>query len=398
MKKLAFGLGLISFFLSAGATGVGQLPANAPVVAAQTQARQPYPSFGSELLDRQIHIYQQFLAAGGPPDILIVGSSRALQGVDPVALQMAMAHYGYPGLRVFNFSINGATAQVVELLLRKILLGTPLPKAILWADGLRAFNSGREDRTYQAIVASPGYQLLSQGVRPFQNTPIASAQPTAAPTSAAYFRIETTTNNDPRTAIASTYKAGRQWWDVVQEELAATYQRQKETVTWLPGYEPPPLPTLEQVIAGEAPNQLQPTGFIPITTRYNPATYYQQYPRVPGNYDGDYINFNLEGPQKTALESVAAFARTRRIPLIVVNLPLTDDYLDPVRTNYEAQFSAQMERLAKDKGFIFRDLVREWPAQDEYFQDPSHINRYGAFAVALRLAQDDTITWFPPQR
>ncbi|HIK12799.1 MAG TPA: hypothetical protein IGS52_21500 [Oscillatoriaceae cyanobacterium M33_DOE_052] len=398
MKNLAFGLGLISFFLSAGATGFGQLPANAPVVAAQAQARQPYPSFGSDLLDRQIHIYQQFLAAGGPPDILIVGSSRALQGVDPVALQMAMAHHGYPGLRVFNFSINGATAQVVELLLRKILIGTPLPKAILWADGLRAFNSGREDRTYQAIVASRGYQLLAQGVRPFQNSPIASTPPTAPPTSATYFRIQTTANNDPRAAITSTYKVGRQWWDTVQDELAATYQRQQETVTWWPGYEPPPLPTLEQIIAGEAPNQLQPTGFIPITTRYNPATYYQQYPRVPGNYDGDYINFNLEGPQKAALESVAAFARTRRIPLIIVNLPLTDDYLDPVRTNYEAQFSAQMERLAIGQGFIFRDLVRQWPAQDEYFQDPSHINRYGAFAVALSLAQDDTITWFPPQR
>uniref|UniRef100_A0ACD5GVQ6 Uncharacterized protein n=1 Tax=Desertifilum tharense IPPAS B-1220 TaxID=1781255 RepID=A0ACD5GVQ6_9CYAN len=34
---------------------------------------------------------------------------------------------------------------------------------ILWADGARAFNSGRGDATYNAIATSAGYQSLMAG-------------------------------------------------------------------------------------------------------------------------------------------------------------------------------------------------------------------------------------------
>ena len=39
------------------------------------------------------------------------------------------------------------------------------------------------------------------------------------------------------------------------------------------------------------------------------------------------------------------------------------------------------------------DLSLLWPLQNEYFSDPSHLNRYGAFEVSQRLAKDPLIPW-----
>ncbi|NJK28482.1 MAG: hypothetical protein HC925_08550 [Coleofasciculaceae cyanobacterium SM2_3_26] len=49
-----------------------------------------YPSFESDRLDEQLMNYRRYLATHGAPDILIVGSSRALQGIDPAYLQQAL--------------------------------------------------------------------------------------------------------------------------------------------------------------------------------------------------------------------------------------------------------------------------------------------------------------------
>lgn len=123
-------------------------------------------SFSSDLLDEQLELYLSYVAAVGPPDVLIVGSSRALQGVDPKQLKQSLAQTGHSGLKVFNFSVNGATAQVVDFQLRRLLKPEHLPQMIVWADGVRAFNSGRDDRTFDSIVDSEGSKLLATGVRP----------------------------------------------------------------------------------------------------------------------------------------------------------------------------------------------------------------------------------------
>ncbi len=52
-----------------------------------------------------------------------------------------------------------------------------------------------------------------------------------------------------------------------------------------------------------------------------------------------------------------------------------------------------MLRLSLRKGFVFRNWNQLWPDKNEYFSDPSHLNRYGAAAVAQRLAQDPLIPW-----
>jgi hypothetical protein len=422
MKRLAFvtlGLLSVTIALKAATQTLFIQPAIAQgIVTARGPQSQPFPSFNSQRLDEQLIRYQQQLNKSGPPDILIVGSSRALQGVDPLALELALAHYGYPGLRIYNFSINGATAQVIDLLLQRILTPDQLPKMIIWADGVRAFNSGRPDRTYQAIRESEGYRLLASGVRPLQTqgstTPTRTGpmrrQQSRVP--GAFSKTETppplTTNDDPREAVATTYQAMNVWLGQVREEIAATYNHETQQAMWIRRQDPagsptpapsvpatgrPPLPTMEALIAQQTPNQMQTTGFVPVSNRYHPETYYRQHPRVPGQYDGDYAAFNLQGEQTRALEAIAQFTNRQQIPLVIVNLPLNSDYLDPVRRSAEQQFRSQMQRMATQRGFIFRDLAQLWPTQDNYFADPSHLNRYGAFSVAVELAADPTIPW-----
>lgn len=301
-----------------------------------------FPSFDSERLDQELALYLQYLRTHGKPDILIVGSSRSLQGIDPAALEEGLAKQGHPGLKVYNFGINGATAQVINLLMQQILTPEQLPRLVIWGDGSRAFNSGRIDRTYSQILASAGFQRVKQGDRPIPSRTTDWEIPTFV-----------TTANKSLASSAATAIADMP----INSDLTAQ-------------------------------------GFEVITEQFNPRTYYQRYPWVPGSYDQDYNNFNLAGAQTAATIELAEFAKNQGITLLFVNLPLTKDYLDSIRRNYESQFQQHMWQIAGQKGFMFRDLSQVDPLiQHQYFADPSHINQHGARAVALHLAADSTIPW-----
>ena len=300
-----------------------------------------FPSFNSHRLDQELKLYTQYLRTYGAPDILIVGSSRSLQGLDPTALQAGLAKQGYPGLKVFNLGINGGTARVNELLLSKILASGQLPRLILWGDGSRAFNNGRPDITYNGIVASAGYRRVANGDSPIP----AQAR-----------------------------------WDLPMLRAAAT------KALSAPAHSAP----AAQPIAPD----LNELGFEAISAVYNPETYYQRYPRVSGSYDADYQHFNLNGEQQAAAIAVARFAHDQKIPLVFVNLPLAADHLDSVRRSYEQQFRQSMQRLAQQEQFTFADLSQQSGLmQNSYFADPSHINRQGAKAIALHLAEMQSLPW-----
>lgn len=314
---------------------------NAAYAISQASSANPgfsYPTFNNPLLDEKRVLYLSYLEALGTPDVLIVGSSRAAQGIDPKELQYALAGKGYAGLKIFNFGIHGATAQVVNWQIQELLTSEQLPKLILWVDGSRSLNSGRVDRTFEAIVSSPGYQRLGTSV----------VQPSKAIESKAPIELQIA-------AIAA---------------------------------DPIPLSV----------SAIDANGFIPVADRFNPDTYYQQYPYVPGEYDGDYQDFNLDGIQTEAMESLLAFARSRQIPVVFVNLPLTPDYLDSVRQNYEQEFRLYMQQIAPTTGFLWRDLTGRGLDRNDYFADPSHLNAAGAAAVARQLANDEAIPWPQPKK
>jgi hypothetical protein len=343
------------------------------------------PQFGNPILDAKIDRYHQLLAQNGPADVLIVGSSRALRGVDPVALGDRLGKLGFPGLRIYNFAINGATAQVVDLQLRQILQQGQLPRLILWADGARAFNSGVADRTYEGILQSEGFKELGSGA-------FATSSPkTLAP---GFAGLQQILSQGP-----SLDRVDR-WLNLQLGGASAVYDqrthlRQSLQQLWqgrIPGLNrAAPQPLIPNAPEGEG--ILDEQGFMPLSLRFNPATYYQQYTKVSGTYDDDYQSFRMAGKQAQSLDAIAAFAHQKSIPLVFVNLPLSREYLDPVRRGYETVFQENMVRLMSDRRLLFRDLSELWPEQVDNFSDPSHLNRYGAEKVSIRLAEDPLIPW-----
>ena len=366
-------------------------PEEASVATAATLAtvRSPNPSFNNPLLDEKLALYQQRLLRSGPPDVLIVGSSRAMRGVDPLALREALAAQGYSDVEVFNFGINGATAQVVDLLLSRILTPEQLPKLIIWADGARAFNSGSEDATYEAIANSEAYQKLQAGNFP-RSTEENSGEPSPEEVSwfAAFRQSHQSLNdwlNQALSSISSTYPERDRLKSLLRERFADLLENAQLDGTRSPAADLP----AEEV-------SMDFDGFLPITERFHPATYYDDHPRVRGEYDGDYQSFQLSGKQDEALDALLQYTQTRDIDLVFVNLPLTQDYLDPVRSQYEEQFQRYMHAQALEKGLIFRDLSELLLAKPDYFSDPSHLNRYGAYQVSKHLANDPMIPWPAP--
>lgn len=346
-------------------------------------AASPIPTFNSQQLNEKLALYRQRLKTKGPADVMIVGSSRALRGVDPVALGKQLAALGYADIDIFNFGINGATAQVVDLVIRQVLAPQELPKLILWVDGARAFNSGREDVTYNAIIASPGYRELMASLA--EGGESGDNQVTAPVTAQS-------------ASLSSSYRALDQGISDRLGHLSATHNHRTQLKTWLQdglASLAGPAPTKERL---DAPmpegSAIDFDGFLPLAVRFNPATYYQTYARVPGNYDGDYDGFQLEGEQSAAFAELIRFTQGQKVPIVFINTPLTDEYLDEYRQQAETQFRQYMLALSTDQaGFLFRDLGLAWPQRYDYFSDPSHLNRYGAYQVSQRLAQDPLIAW-----
>ncbi|MGB3312475.1 MAG: hypothetical protein WBG32_22220 [Nodosilinea sp.] len=312
--------------------------------AAQQGLPRAFPALGSDVLDEQVSLYRAYVAAQGPPDVLIVGSSRSLQGVDPQVLQQALAAQGYPGLRVYNFSVNGATAQVVSFLTRQLLAPDLHPRLVIWAEGSRAFNSGRFDRTFAEILASPGYAAVRDGAV----VTLQSREKSPAPPAA----VEAAPDSDTATAATAVAEYG--------------------TVL---------------------PSPINAQGFLAVNDQFNPTVYYRSFPRVRGLYDNAYRPFRLQGVQTVSFEAMTQFLRAQNIPLVFVNLPLSNDYLDGVRLGYERQFQQFLQGWANQGTLTLVDLLEEWRWQSHLFADPSHVNRYGAREVARLIAIDSRIPW-----
>ncbi|QMS91145.1 DUF1574 domain-containing protein [Nostoc edaphicum CCNP1411] len=370
------------------------LKEKATATAILLAARSQMPSFNVRQLDEQLALYKQRLArTGSPPDVLIIGSSRALRGVDPAALSKALATQGYPNLDVFNFGINGATAQVVDFVIRHVLEPSELPKIIIWADGARAFNGGREDITFKSIAASVGYKQA------FQKTPTDANSDDLAENTVN--SGEKKTNED--VPEISTYQAVNESLNQALASVSSSYPNRDQIKSLLQkqllilGH--------NQTVASErqltdgtsdestSRQSVDFDGFLPLSIRFNPARYYQKYSRVTGNYDNDYKSFQVEGQQDAAFQEVLQFAQSQKISLVFVNMPLTGDYLDPVRRQYEQEFQQYMLRLATNPNFIYRDLSQQWIKVNDYFSDPSHLNRFGAYEVSKKLANDPMIPW-----
>jgi hypothetical protein len=375
----------------------GRMKGRANAAAILLAARAQMPSFNSRQLDEQLALYKQRVASNGKPaDVLIIGSSRALRGIDPLALSQGLAKQGYPDLDIFNFGINGATAQVVDLIIRYVLEPSELPQLILWADGARAFNSNREDVTFEAIASSEGYkQVLQNAATTVQNDPLLD--------NSANSPVQLPLIQQPQ---FNTYAAVDDWLNQALANVFTNYQ-QRDKLQELLLNKILALPVIRRTkniglgterfadnpILDTSNQSVDFDGFLALNVRFNPEHYYENHPRVAGQYDNDYRDFQIEGKQNLALKEILKFTQSRNISLAFINMPLTSEYLDPVRYKYEQVFQQYMLSLSNNPKFTYRDLSQIWPKSNHLFSDPSHLNRFGAYEVSRRLANDPMIAW-----
>ena len=321
------------------------------------------------LLDWQITNKQR------SPEVLIVGSSRALRGIDPSILEKTLISKGYKDISVFNLGIDGATAKVVNLQITQILSRPQLPRLIIWADGLRAFNSGRTDLTYDEIAASTGYKQLQETLKNNGSNPeLASTNNTS----------DAKALNPVTQAINTLFATSTK-----RPEIRASVVKSFDRNTHM-------LSNSEALLASTMPSTataLDSKGFVAFDVTFEPNIYFQKFPQVPGDYDLDYRNFEPSGAQFDAFTNVVDFCRRNNIELLVVNMPLHATYLDGIRTRYEATFNRRMEELALREGFTYLDISQAIQNQAELFSDPSHLNKQGAIAIAKMLAQNPKIRW-----
>lgn len=357
----------------------------------------PMLSFNSQRLDEQLQNYSAYLAIWGTPDVLIVGSSRSLQGIDPVALQQTLAMQGLPDLKIYNFSINGATAQVVDLVVRHLLHNNQTPRFILWADGSRAFNSSRNDLTYQNIRASAGFQQTLVHGPPIPNWQTAVIQESTSQLCRDFQSRSVPLHRSRFLGI------DQQWQSPLAAELpittsaCATWRHNSSLARFDPRVSESVTQSLRYLIEERPSNTIDVNGFLAVEARFNPTAYYQQHPRVRGQYDADYAQFKLEGEQTDAAIALAQFAAAQDKMLMFVNLPLSTDYLDTMRRQREEQFHQHLQTLAAQAGFAFHNLNQAELQQNAFFADPSHLNRDGARAVSQRLGTDPVfLRWLAP--
>ncbi|MEB3225342.1 MAG: hypothetical protein VKJ86_06000 [Synechococcus sp.] len=342
----------------------------------------PYPSFDNPLLNEKLALYQRRIEKNGVPDVLIIGSSRALRGLDPLTLQTTLISQGYPPLDIFNFGINGATVQVFDLLLRQILPPEQLPKLIILADGARAFNSGRLDLTYEMMTRSPGFQALEAGT-------LTQLLQNEAPTKSRAIAFKP----DDLDQVATQWFGQFSQVHGRRQLLKTRFLTQAIPSLGQPTHATNTVAASENSETGAISFNLD--GFLALERRFIPETYYQNHPRVTGDYDGDYADFNLNGRQQETFTQLLDHLQTHQVHLVFLNQPLTDHYLDPVRSMYEQQFREYFQQLTRRDNLDFVDLVHQQPWQRRYdfFSDPSHLNQFGAAQVARDLAQISTIPW-----
>ena len=335
-------------------------------------------SFNNSLLEQKLAQYQLRCLQHGVPDILIVGSSRALRGIDPEVLRRSLIDRGYPNPQIYNFGINGATAQVVDLILRQLLTPQQLPKLLIWADGARAFNNGRSDRTYETIAASDRYrQLALMSENRNSNSSLQQVQ----------------------SSVQNTYQAIDTAIDRHLAQVSLAYHHRELLKTWLQTkvhlvrQMTAPINSVSNIDSKVISDRdIDFDGFLPLDLRFDPHTYFDEYSKVTGDSDSDYTSFQLVGNQDRALHQTIDFLASHKIPLVFVNMPLSDIYLDKFRSQHEVIFKQYMQQMNSHQ-LTFIDLDGLMNNQYDRFSDPSHLNQFGASDVSRYLAKMEAISW-----
>ncbi len=105
---------------------------------------------------------QAMLAAGGAPDCFLVGSSVALQGLDPEVIDTTYHQITGKTVRCFNYAITGSDAPQI-ITLTRILVQKYHPKLIVYGTSYRDFRDAQHppyqpEPWYAYLMGAPSLQ------------------------------------------------------------------------------------------------------------------------------------------------------------------------------------------------------------------------------------------------
>lgn len=273
------------------------------------------------------------LAVGGSPiDVVFLGSSVVVQGVDPIAFNDAPTD-----LTSYNAALDGASLRSVEAWARNVVFPSLDPQAVVIGITTRDLNDRgvSQQEFYRSLMASNGLQALqpNSGVDRLLNE-IGDLS--------ALLRIRPFLRQPGTTLL-----------DVLGED---------SEVALLPG----------------------PFGAAPIDENsfvYDSSESWRNFWRTR-----HFNDFTMGGHEFTALQDLIDLAIEQQRRVFLVEMPLHEDYLS-VQPNGEvevARLHSLLLNLEGRAGVELISLADRYEPED--FRDPAHLNPDGAAALGAELA------------
>lgn len=104
-----------------------------------TSALSPSMGMAHRQFEVQWDLLEKYVGAHGGVDVIVIGNSAALMGIDPDALEKWYQQAGGGSIRVFNFGVEGVALESASEI-GQLLIQEYQPKAILFAGGIENFN------------------------------------------------------------------------------------------------------------------------------------------------------------------------------------------------------------------------------------------------------------------
>lgn len=299
--------------------------------------------------------FQAFLNAPGRFDVVFLGSSRMEIGLTPGIVEKVVEEETGRTVSCFNLSQPAGLVRTDRVIIRDLFQGERMPEIVVLGVEARGFNTmSRRTGEYVDYYARPRDilselpDIVSAG---FQSS--ATGALGRAPSSLLQYITHPPSDETCSNKV--------RFWEMTKGHGA-------------------PFRTMGRRGAGKP--------------REHDTPKWQNLLRKRKSFVRENLlnDYRIGDSAKTALEEIFALTRERGIRLVVVNLPVTLDYMDFYEPGEYESYLEFVERACAAAGVPFIDFNPLGPSAkriaDRFFYDPDHLGPKGSNIFSGRLAQE----------
>jgi|GEM_PF-2675756 len=297
----------------------------------------------------KIHAYR---AAPSGYNVVVMGSSRAELGVNPLVVEKELSRQAEGSLTCFNLSQSAGQIRTDHVIFREVLRGQSTPDVVVLCTEARGFNSmSRRTSEYVKHYAQP-WDILVE----IRDIAAAGCLSDAA---SSFIRsiscVVQYLTQSPRTQKSKNHVL---FWELSKGH--GDPFRMNE------GDQSKPAPT-------------------PGSRRWK-AKFEKRKSFVRDNLLND---FEIGRASRRAFEKIIEISRERKIELVVVNMPLTTDYMSLFEPGEYSQYMSYITKTCDREKIPFFDYnAYEQHLPDSLFYDPDHLGPKGSILFSRRIARD----------